>query len=93
MALIKPKKLTEGGTIGIIAPAGTPDNDRLKRGIRFFNDRGYKTKVFPQVKKRFGYLAGDDLSRADAINSAFADKSIDTIFCARGGCTRACVPG
>ncbi|MEE9552670.1 MAG: LD-carboxypeptidase [candidate division Zixibacteria bacterium] len=85
MALIKPKRLIEGATIGIIAPAGTPDRGRLKKGIRFFNARGYKTKVFPQVRKRLGYLAGDDKSRADAIHKAFADKGIDAIICARGG--------
>lgn len=85
MALIKPKKLFKGATLGIIAPAGTPDRERLKKGICFFNDNGFKTKIFPQVRKRFGYLAGDDKSRADAFNTAFADKSIDAIFCARGG--------
>jgi muramoyltetrapeptide carboxypeptidase len=41
------------------------------------------------VKKR-GYLAGDDRSRARALNKAFADKRYKAIVCARGGfgCTR-----
>ncbi len=85
MALIKPKKLIKGGTIAIIAPAGAPDRERLRKGVGFLRSSGFKTKIFPQVRKRFGYLAGDDKSRADAFNTAFADKSIDAIFCARGG--------
>ena len=85
MALIKPKKLVVGATIGIIAPAGPPNPERLKKGIRFLTARGFKIKIYPQVRKRLGYLAGDDLSRAEALNAAFGDKNIDAIFCARGG--------
>jgi muramoyltetrapeptide carboxypeptidase len=83
--IIKPKKLERGSTIAIIAPAGPPRPDRLKRGIEFLKNHGYKTRVFRQVKSRMGYLAGSDQVRADAINEAFADKSIDGIFAARGG--------
>jgi len=82
---IKPHRLQPGSTIGIIAPAGPPDRTRLARGVAFLHDRGFKTRVYNQAKKKLGYLAGNDKSRADAINEAFADKSIDAVFCARGG--------
>jgi muramoyltetrapeptide carboxypeptidase len=72
MALIKPRRLRDNST-------------RLKKGVRFLEDRGFRAKVFPQVRKRYGYLAGDDRTRAEAINTAFADKNIDAVFCARGG--------
>jgi len=83
--IIKPKKISKGSTIGIVAPSGPPDRERLKKGIRFLKDRGFAVKVFDQVKKRIGYLSGDDKSRAGAVNAAFADDKIDAIFCARGG--------
>lgn len=37
------------------------------------------------MRRKLGYMAGDDRSRADALNAAFADKDISAIFCARGG--------
>jgi muramoyltetrapeptide carboxypeptidase len=83
--LIKPSRIAPGSTIGIVAPAGPPDLERLRKGIEFLKSRGYKVKTYPQVRKRLGYLAGDDRSRADALHAAFADKSISAIFCARGG--------
>jgi muramoyltetrapeptide carboxypeptidase len=85
MALIKPHRLKDDSTIGIIAPAGPPDKSRLKKGVRFIEDRGFRVRVFPQVKRKTGYLAGDDAARAEAVNEAFADRGINAIFCARGG--------
>lgn len=83
--MIKPSRIAPGSTIGIIAPAGPPDLKRLRKGIEFLKRRGYRVKAYPQVRRRLGYLAGDDRSRADALNAAFADKEISAIFCARGG--------
>jgi muramoyltetrapeptide carboxypeptidase len=83
--LIKPKRLGPGSTIAIIAPAGPPNPDRLKKGLDFLRDHGYKVKVMPQVRRRLGYLAGDDSMRALALMDAFADDEIDGIFSARGG--------
>lgn len=83
--IIKPKKISRGSTVGIIAPAGPPNPERLKKGKIFLEHRGYRVKIFPQVRKKIGYLSGDDRSRAEAINNAFADEEIDAVLCARGG--------
>ena len=84
-SLVKPSRIAPGSTIGIIAPAGSPDRQRLKKGILFLKGRGYRVKTYGQVRKKLGYLAGDDRSRADGLNAAFADKDVSAIFCARGG--------
>jgi muramoyltetrapeptide carboxypeptidase len=83
--LIKPKKLGAGSLVAVIAPAGPPKPDRLNRGLAFLNKHGYKTRVYSQVRRRRGYLAGDDQVRAAAIMDAFLDSSVDAIFAARGG--------
>ncbi len=83
--LIKPKRLGPGSTIAIIAPAGPPNPDRLKKGLDFLREHGYKLKVMAQVRRRLGYLAGDDSMRALALMDAFADDEVDGIFAARGG--------
>jgi muramoyltetrapeptide carboxypeptidase len=86
MAMIKkPRRLEENSTIAVIAPAGPPDLERLRRGVQLFEKRGYKIRIFPQARRRLGYLAGDDKLRATALNQAFEDGSIDAIVCARGG--------
>jgi muramoyltetrapeptide carboxypeptidase len=82
---IKAKCLQPGSTIAIIAPAGPPRADRLRKGLDFLRRRGYKLKVFPQIKLKTGYLAGSDQERAEALMDAFSNKAIDGIFAARGG--------
>jgi muramoyltetrapeptide carboxypeptidase len=83
--IVKPRKLEKGSRIAFIAPAGPPDPERLKKGKRFFEKAGYKVKVYPQARRKIGYLAGDDRSRAEALVNTFADDTIDAVMCARGG--------
>jgi muramoyltetrapeptide carboxypeptidase len=83
--LVKPSRLLPGSTIAIVAPAGPPDLKRLRAGVSFLKQRGYHIRVSPQVRRKLGYLAGDDRIRAEALNDAFNDDSIDAIICARGG--------
>ncbi|HBZ02134.1 MAG TPA: LD-carboxypeptidase, partial [candidate division Zixibacteria bacterium] len=83
--LIKPKKLQTDSNIAVIAPAGPPKVERLQRGIERLKKHGYNIVVYPQARRRRGYLAGNDKMRAEALMDAFEDKSIDAIFAARGG--------
>jgi muramoyltetrapeptide carboxypeptidase len=83
--LIKPRGLAPGSTIAIVAPAGPPDPGRLRKGLDFLRDHGYRTKAYPQVRRKLGYLAGDDKLRAQAIMDAFTDAEVDGILAARGG--------
>ena len=85
-AILKPKRLAPGNTIGLIAPASSSLEDE---GIRFSIDLirslGFKVKQGAHVFDREQYLAGDDRARADDVNRMFADDSVDAIFCLRGG--------
>jgi muramoyltetrapeptide carboxypeptidase len=83
--IIKPKKLEKGSTIAFIAPSGPPPPERLKRGKRFFEQAGYRVRVYPQTRHKFGYLAGNDQERADALADAFSDDQVDAVMCVRGG--------
>ncbi len=83
--IAKPHRLKEGSTIAVIAPAGPPESQRLKRGKSLFEKKGYKIKIYPQTRRKLGYLAGDDKSRARALNDAFADERVNAVICARGG--------
>nr|WP_314489616.1 LD-carboxypeptidase [uncultured Pseudomonas sp.] len=76
--------LPAGGVIGLIAPAGPAELD-LERATQWVNSHGYTLRVFDGVWEKDGYLAGSDAVRLRDLHAAFADDSIDAIFCLRGG--------
>ncbi len=76
--------LPAGGVIALIAPAGPGELD-LNLATQWMHARGYQLRVFPGVWQRDGYLAGSDAERLRDLHNAFADDSIDAIFCLRGG--------
>ena len=76
--------LPAGGVIALIAPAGPGELD-LNLATQWMHARGYQLRVYPGVWQREGYLAGSDAERLRDLHEAFADDSIDAIFCLRGG--------
>jgi muramoyltetrapeptide carboxypeptidase len=83
---IKPKRLKAGDTIGLIAPASNVWQDEdIYFATDILKSLGFKVKHSKNLFKRYGYLAGQDKERADDVNTMFADKTIDGIFCIRGG--------
>lgn len=85
MTLIKPKHLKPGDRIALIAPSSPVDEDKLMLSIESVKFLGLIPVLFPSATMRHGYLSGPDLIRAEDVNNAFADPSIDGIFCLRGG--------
>ena len=76
--------LPAGGVIALIAPAGPAELD-LNLATQWMHARGYQLRVYPGVWQRDGYLAGSDAERLRDLHDAFADDSVDAIFCLRGG--------
>jgi muramoyltetrapeptide carboxypeptidase len=82
----KPRRLKQGDTIGIIAPASPLYNrSDLKRGISTLEEWGYRVVVGEHVNERHEYLAGTDAQRAADLNAMFQNDSIDAIFVTQGG--------
>ena len=81
-----PKALQPGMTVAIVTPSspgsGLADTDW---GVEIVKALGFKAKVFPHVGESTRYLAGPDEHRAADLNAAFADPSVDAIFCLHGG--------
>ena len=76
--------LPAGGVIALIAPAGPAELD-LNLATQWMHARGYQLRVMAGVWEKDGYLAGSDAVRLRDLHEAFADDSIDAIFCLRGG--------
>jgi muramoyltetrapeptide carboxypeptidase len=84
--LTKPDRLNYGDTIGIVAPASAPpDPKNIDRSVTALERLGFKAKLAPNVRKRWGFLAGSDRDRASDLMRMFADRSVKAIICVRGG--------
>ncbi|NOX88455.1 MAG: LD-carboxypeptidase, partial [Calditrichaeota bacterium] len=79
------KTLSEGSTIGVIAPAFPPDAQKLAKGLQYLKNLGYNIKEGKSLTARHLYFAGSDQLRIAEIEAMFADPKVDAIFCARGG--------
>ncbi|SEI70672.1 muramoyltetrapeptide carboxypeptidase [Sphingobium sp. AP50] len=84
--LVRPQRLREGDTVGLIEPAGFTDDafdlDLVRDTIRAM---GLKPKDAPHLADRYGYLAGTDADRAADVNAMFADPEVRAVFAVRGG--------
>lgn len=85
-AIVKPKILNPGDTVGIIAP-GTAVSDpesiyKVKEVISFLN---LEYKFGKNLLKGTGYKTRTDEERLDDLHSMFSDDIIKAIFCIRGG--------
>ncbi|HUD93222.1 LD-carboxypeptidase [Sphingobium sp.] len=84
--LVRPPRLRQGDTVGLIEPAGFTDDafdlDLVRDTIRAM---GLIPKDAPHLAGRFGYLAGKDADRAADVNAMYADPEVRAVFAVRGG--------
>ncbi len=89
-ALVKPERLRQGDTVGLITPASyIPDRD-LAKAMNNLKQLGFKVKQGRYLRAKRGYNAGTDEQRLDDLHRMFADSEVKAVWCARGGygCTR-----
>ncbi len=85
-SVLKPRRLTKGNTVGLIAPASNAGEDEsIHFAVDLIRSLGYRVKQGKHLYSRNQYLAGTDLQRAQDVNRMFGDKDVDAIFCLRGG--------
>ena len=65
--LRKPRALRPGGTLGIAAPGGPVDPERVAAGEALLRKAGFRTWRRDDLTAQRGYLAGDDERRADEL--------------------------
>jgi muramoyltetrapeptide carboxypeptidase len=83
--LIKPRAIAPGATLGIAAPGGPVDPEKLAAGEALLRDAGFRTVRRDDLLDRRCYLAGDDRRRVDEFMQFVEDDRVDAIICARGG--------
>lgn len=89
--LIVPPRLKSGDAVGLVSPAGiTRSKDKLKIIEETLAALDLKLHVDEHAMDRWGYLAGKDEIRAEAINDMYRDTDVDAIltFIGGWGCAR-----
>ena len=83
--IVKPKRLSKGDTVGIIAPSGGLVSDAFDRAVKNLEDLGFKTKVGKSARGKLSRFSATDQERLDDLHWAFTDSEVDAIWCLRGG--------
>jgi muramoyltetrapeptide carboxypeptidase len=85
-AVLKPKRLKAGDTVGLVAPASAINQDvEVDVARESLEGLGLKVKIGQHLRDKHGYLAGDDKDRAEDINRFFKDDSLAGVIAIRGG--------
>jgi muramoyltetrapeptide carboxypeptidase len=82
---IRPPALRPGDLVGVCAPAGAIDVDRLDRGVAELEAIGYRVKVTPAARSRSRFNSGTRDERLADLRSLLADDEVAAIVAARGG--------
>lgn len=85
MGIIKPKKLKQGDTIGIMGPSGWGDPQLMQQAAEFLRNFGFKVYLHPQTGARSFVSAGKAQERISALHDLFLNPDIDAIFAMKGG--------
>ncbi|WP_139905912.1 S66 peptidase family protein [Clostridium thermarum] len=78
-------KLKYGDTIGVIAPASPEDRSVIEEKLTVLKELGFKIKAGKHLYDHKGFLAGDDIHRAEDLMSLFYASDIKMVLCFRGG--------
>jgi len=87
---LKPLRLNQGDTIGLIAPGWLISEKQLQESIEQISQLGFVPVYTERILGENGYFSGTDEQRAADLNEMFLNPQIKAIVCANGGygCTR-----
>ncbi len=81
-----PPYLQPGDLVTVIAPSGAlKEFTALEVGLDIWRSRGYRVELGSNCKSNYGYLAGKDIERREALAQAWQNPNSKAIICARGG--------
>ncbi|HKC11894.1 MAG TPA: LD-carboxypeptidase [Vicinamibacteria bacterium] len=85
MAPVRPRALRPGDLLGVCAPSGPPDPERLRRGVAAVEALGFPVRLPEGLLVRTRFTAGSVERRVDELHALFADDAVKGVLCARGG--------
>lgn len=85
MSAARARLLRPGDVVGVCAPGGPVDPDRLARGLAAVRALGLEPKLAPRAGDRHLFLAGTTAARAEDLATLLAHPEVKALWCARGG--------
>jgi muramoyltetrapeptide carboxypeptidase len=82
---VLPPALAAGARVAIIAPGSLAKPERVDAGVAVLKSWGYQPVLGQHLFRGHGDLAASDAQRAEDLNWALNNRSIDAIWAARGG--------
>ncbi len=83
--VIMPPALSPGGTVALVTPARPQREELITRVKEGLQANGYNVVLAPNLTTQWGYLAGTDEERAEALMEAWRNPDVDAIFSLIGG--------
>jgi muramoyltetrapeptide carboxypeptidase len=86
--VIKPRRLKEGDTIGIVAPSNSAslvDPRIFEIGTRKLESKGFKLRFGKNIREIHGHTAGTVQQRLEDLMNMFEDPEVDAIMTVFGG--------
>ena len=83
--MIRPKALSQGARLAVIAPGGRVDKTKLDEGASTLRSLGFEPVFGEHTLKQRLYQAGSDEERLSDLLWALTDPDIQGVICARGG--------
>jgi muramoyltetrapeptide carboxypeptidase len=79
------RRLSKQAACGLVSPAYFPSAERLRHGIEYIQERGFRIKPGQYLAKPHGYFAGTDEERLADLHAMYRDPEVEIILCSRGG--------
>jgi muramoyltetrapeptide carboxypeptidase len=84
--LIRPKRLSAGDTIGLFNPSGAVyENEPYEKTHQALKSLGFQVVEAPNLRARYGHMAGTPEQRADDIHGLFQDDTVAGLLAVTGG--------
>ena len=83
---LRARRLRPGDTVALINPSGAIyEREPYATSIEALQALGFKVREAPNLRARYGHLAGTDAQRAGDVNAMFADPDVHGILAMTGG--------
>lgn len=86
--MIRPRRLPEGGTIGVVTPSSALSplgEEHLARGVAALEGLGFRVRLGEHVHARRWYAAGTPEQRLADLHAMVADDDVHAVVMAQGG--------
>ena len=84
-ALLRPKALVKGDTIGVVAPSYSPKQGWLMRGVKALERAGFNVILDNEIEKLRRFTRSEDERRAESLMGMWLDPRVNAIIGGSGG--------